>query len=358
MKKHYRKENNCLNCGATLTGKFCQNCGQENLEIKESFGHMMNHAISDYFHFDHQFFGTLKPLLFKPGFLTIEYLNGRRASYLHPVKMYIFISVVYFLLAAQFPKNPIKAEVKPATIDQIKKQAIQLSKDTINYKTEVERQGAINRLYHKNGYKLLKNKLLKDTSIHEIIFEENSGLKLIPSIPTTNYHEYLEQQSKLPAVERDLWITKYITVKAIQLYNKKININEVVNETLSHNFPKFMFLILPFFALILSITFRKTKRFYVEHLIYAFHLTSFIYLILTVNILVRFILPKSWLMVENIISMAIFLYIFFYIYRSLKVFYNRNWFRTILKMVGMSISYLLVFLFSFVAYLFILILFV
>src|SRR5476651_1803657 len=98
MKKHYRAENDCLNCGATLQGKFCHVCGQENLEIKESFGHMMNHAISDYFHFDYQFFHTLKPLFFKPGLLTNEYMAGRRVQYLHPVKMYIFISLVYFLL--------------------------------------------------------------------------------------------------------------------------------------------------------------------------------------------------------------------------------------------------------------------
>src|SRR5476651_1711610 len=98
MKKHYRHENDCLNCGAELQGKFCHVCGQENLEMKESFGHMLNHAVSDYFHFDYQFFHTLKPLLFKPGKLTTEYLIGRRMQYLHPVKMYIFISLVYFLL--------------------------------------------------------------------------------------------------------------------------------------------------------------------------------------------------------------------------------------------------------------------
>src|ERR1700748_2942472 len=102
MKKHYRHENDCLNCGTILVeGHFCPNCGQENLEMKESFGHMMSHAISDYFHFDYQFFHTLKPLLFKPGKLTKEYMSGHRISYLHPVKMYIFISVVYFLLVFQ-----------------------------------------------------------------------------------------------------------------------------------------------------------------------------------------------------------------------------------------------------------------
>src|SRR5471030_392463 len=98
MKKHYRTENDCLNCGAELQGRFCHVCGQENLQIKENFGHMMNHAISDYFHFDHHFFNTLKPLVLNPGKLTNEYMAGKRVRYLHPVKMYIFISLVYFLL--------------------------------------------------------------------------------------------------------------------------------------------------------------------------------------------------------------------------------------------------------------------
>src|SRR3954471_17773774 len=98
MKKHYRQETNCLNCGTDLQGKFCHICGQENLQIKESFGHMLNHAVSDYFHFDHQFFHTLKPLFLQPGKLTNEYIAGRRMQYLHPVKMYIFISLVFFIV--------------------------------------------------------------------------------------------------------------------------------------------------------------------------------------------------------------------------------------------------------------------
>ena len=98
MKKHYRHENDCLNCGTQLQGKYCHSCGQENLQIKESFGHMITHAVGDYFHFDHQFFHTLKPLFLSPGKLTNEYMAGKRVQYLHPVKMYIFISLVYFVL--------------------------------------------------------------------------------------------------------------------------------------------------------------------------------------------------------------------------------------------------------------------
>src|ERR1700753_1739269 len=107
MKKH-RDQKNCLNCGNTFTGNFCNNCGQENLHLKESFGHVMTHAIADYFHFDQKFFHTLKPLLCNPGKLTIDYNEGKRVQYLHPVRMYIFISLVYFLLVFQKDHELVK----------------------------------------------------------------------------------------------------------------------------------------------------------------------------------------------------------------------------------------------------------
>ncbi len=93
-----RKEKNCLNCGHTVEESYCTHCGQENIELKENAWHMIVHAVADYFHFEHKFFGTLKPLLFKPGKLTAEYVAGKRASFLHPIKLYIFISIVFFIV--------------------------------------------------------------------------------------------------------------------------------------------------------------------------------------------------------------------------------------------------------------------
>ena len=96
--KHYRIKKDCLNCGATVEDNFCTICGQENLELKEPFWHFIGHSISHYFHFDSKFFNTLTPLLTQPGQLTLDYIAGKRAIYLHPVSMYIFVSIVYFLV--------------------------------------------------------------------------------------------------------------------------------------------------------------------------------------------------------------------------------------------------------------------
>ncbi|NOT90432.1 DUF3667 domain-containing protein [Ferruginibacter sp.] len=93
-----RKEKNCLNCNAQVQGKYCHICGQENIEPKESAWHLVSHFFQDITHFDGKFFSSLKLLIFKPGFLSREYMMGRRASYLNPIRFYVFTSALFFLI--------------------------------------------------------------------------------------------------------------------------------------------------------------------------------------------------------------------------------------------------------------------
>ena len=97
-----RKEKICLNCGAEVQGRYCGVCGQENIEPKESAWHLVTHFFNDITHFDGKFFSTVKYLLLKPGFLTAEYVRGRRARYLHPIRMYVFTSAFFFLIYFSF----------------------------------------------------------------------------------------------------------------------------------------------------------------------------------------------------------------------------------------------------------------
>ncbi len=93
-----RDDKTCLNCGAPVPGRFCSNCGQENIEPKQTVLHLVNHFFSDVTHFDGKFFVTVKDLFRKPGFLSSEYVKGKRISYLDPIRMYIFTSAVFFLI--------------------------------------------------------------------------------------------------------------------------------------------------------------------------------------------------------------------------------------------------------------------
>src|SRR5579871_610101 len=82
----------CANCGATVTGHFCANCGQKNENPLHSLWHFVGEATEDLTHADSRVWITIGALLFKPGFLTLEFLAGRRVRYLPPIRLYLVMS--------------------------------------------------------------------------------------------------------------------------------------------------------------------------------------------------------------------------------------------------------------------------
>jgi hypothetical protein len=90
----------CDNCGTITAGNFCSQCGQRLDTQLHSVGHFLRDATEVMTHADARVWRTLVPLLIRPGFLTREYFAGRRARYLQPFRLYLILSVVFFLLSA------------------------------------------------------------------------------------------------------------------------------------------------------------------------------------------------------------------------------------------------------------------
>lgn len=89
----------CLNCGSLNVEQFCANCGKKAQATKQPLRVFLSDAVETLFNIDSRIFKTLKDLFRYPGKLTSEYIAGKRATYLPPLRIYISISVVYFLLA-------------------------------------------------------------------------------------------------------------------------------------------------------------------------------------------------------------------------------------------------------------------
>jgi len=87
----------CQNCGTELKGPYCHSCGQHDFDAHQSFGHALHEVLESFFHFDGKFFGGIYDLLFRPGYLTLEYNSGRRARHIPPLRLYIFVSLLFFL---------------------------------------------------------------------------------------------------------------------------------------------------------------------------------------------------------------------------------------------------------------------
>lgn len=118
----------CANCGTVLADRYCGHCGQD-AHATLSIRHFAGEFVEGLFHFDSTFWRTFLPLLFRPGFLTVEYLNGKRKSYAPPLRSYLVLSLLYFLMASLVVTphtrviSPTGQEIKAQNCAQVAAQA-------------------------------------------------------------------------------------------------------------------------------------------------------------------------------------------------------------------------------------------
>ena len=97
-------ESRCLNCGESLHGAFCAACGQRSVPADPTVSEIAGDAWQELSGYDGRVAATFRALI-RPGRLTLEYLHGRRARYLSPMRLYLSVSVIFFLLAAAAPET-------------------------------------------------------------------------------------------------------------------------------------------------------------------------------------------------------------------------------------------------------------
>ncbi len=93
----------CRNCGASLHGRYCHACGQRATDVQLTLHDVLHEATHEFLHLDGKIVQTLKLLVFRPGALTQEFLAGRRARYISPIRVYLTCSILFFALAASLP---------------------------------------------------------------------------------------------------------------------------------------------------------------------------------------------------------------------------------------------------------------
>lgn len=101
----------CLNCGERLLGDFCWRCGQEAADFHRPLRSLASDFLDNVLNLDTRLLRTLGPLLLRPGWLTREYLEGRRAPYVRPLKLYLLAALLTFGVLALFPQNVVRVVV-------------------------------------------------------------------------------------------------------------------------------------------------------------------------------------------------------------------------------------------------------
>lgn len=331
-----RKEKDCLNCGTIVQGKYCHVCGQENVEPKESFLGMVLHFFYDITHFDGKFFSTIKVLFRKPGLLTAEYIKGRRAAYLNPVRMYVFTSAFFFLIFFSFFKlktgdtgNESSEGLDQATLEKIYENAY---RNAVTHEDSARIQTAIGVFIDS-----VKGQMKVNPAKKNGITFGDENLKKYRSV-----EEYDSVQRSQPASERHGWLRRNLNRKIIALNLKYKGREDEMGEHLLdrflHMLPYLLFVSLPLYALFLKLLYiRKRKQYYyADHGLFLIHLYVYTFLLLLIFFLLTELkkLVGDWI---GLFQAALIIYGIIYVLLAMRRFYNQGWGKTILKFILFNI---------------------
>nr|WP_246496443.1 DUF3667 domain-containing protein [Chitinophaga varians] len=223
---------------------------------------------------------SLKYLTIRPGFLTKEYWTGRRVRYVNPIRLYIFISFVFFLFFLTLANSQRGHNAKPG---------IQTD--------------------------------LADVEMGDI----GSDYKSVA--------EYDSVQASLPADKRYTGLEAGIERRLAKMRENKQSGKQVVKDMFVHNLPKIMFVLMPLFALLVKWSHRKRHLVYTDHAIFTIHIHSFLFIILFVGLLIRYFVHDD--LPLDLAYWGAFLYLVL----ALKNAYQQPWWKSAVKAMLLCCGY-------------------
>lgn len=290
----------CDNCYTTLQGDFCHQCGQEKKSYIRNISGVVTEFFGEFSNWDSRLWRTLLPLWFRPGYLSRRYVQGHRVPYVPPLRMYLFTSIIVFLILAQLVSEPAMGNGTKANNAEVS------SEVSPEVNPEVSNTEQTDRGKEETEEHSLKMPFLAEAS-----------------------QQTVDQQFTAFVENPNLAKIKFFSLA-----------------------PQMMLSLLPVFALLLKLLYIRSDRFYTEHLIMALNSHSFILQVGTFCLLLGALQNHiSWNWLATIVDWieTVFLYwIPVYLLLCQKFYYQQSWLKTLLKFLLTSFLYSLIFLSAFV----------
>jgi hypothetical protein len=368
---------NCLNCGEVLTGQHCSHCGQHAKVRVLSLWGMTKDVLGDVFDVDSRVWRTLWPLAFRPGLLTQEYLRGRRARYTPPFRMYLVLSLVFFVLASvSDPGSEVAVQLDDGgTNIQLRPGGSEPARTDGPPAPEQPPEAEPPRttgpgLPEPPALPAAPPKSTLDPGARDLVE------KLASNLPE-------EQRAKVKAnLERELAAATPAERAAAEKFladpcseeNFKVSGGPLLDRyeprlrdacrkivadqksfgrALWNNVPKMMFIVLPLIAAVLSLLYIRSGRYYVEHLLFVVHFHAFFFLAgIAVLLLGRLsellggAVAGSIGAAEGLLGTVLGFYVPIYLLRALRRVYEQSWWKTLPKAALLGLAYLFCLVFT------------
>ena len=311
----------CANCHATLTGEYCSACGQRHEPHLHTVVHFAGEAFESISHADSRLWRTLWYLLARPGFLTRQFFDGKRARYLPPFRLYLVISVLFFLVVTHTSVTDIQTDGATGAerVEQMNAAASELRKDTGPASdalklaaAALERQAEAERAALEAGPEAAER--AKGLANQNAFTEFCDSFKKADPTAGSNYQR---MQSACAKIADDG--------------------GAALGKAVVQNIPKAMFLFLPLLALVMKLLYWRPKRYYVEHLLFLIHNHAFVFLAFTLLALLKMIPVVG----DHIGALEAFVwfYLLWYLFRAMRNVYQQGRALTLAKYFTIGLAY-------------------
>jgi len=298
----------CENCGAALTGRYCAQCGQAAVDYHRSFVSLLADAADAFFNFDERFLKTFGLLLVKPWRLTTEFIEGKRARHVHPLRVYLIASVTFFLVI-NFLSRGAHFQAK----GKGDKAAIILDDDstTSPAPSVTPTQSPVNP----------------------------ASLTSPPAIPKSS-PKPVQIFDEIDKQAHPTGLGKWIETRAKEKLGPSGDRGDLFLRALIQNLAPMVLCCIPLFALVLKILYVFKRRYYIEHLIFALHTHAFVFLSTVVIIGLGFLLAwKAPAPFTPLVCTLLGLTVWIQLQIAIRKVYRQNWFATLFKFVLGSVIY-------------------
>jgi hypothetical protein len=332
----------CLNCGTELQGQYCGHCGQRASGRLISLWELLRDAFGDLLELDSRLWRTIIPLLVRPGKLTRDYLEGKRARYMPPFRMYLVLSIVFFVIAFFDPRDDLSLLFEPEpeptpeetaeNLDESRKEALDAAQEKLD---ELEAEGLLTAEQ-------------AETASAEIESGDDDGLRLtIDSEDDVGVNFNYDEETGKCVVSGADKLPMFFQVRLTQARLEEIcervgaDDGKTLGALILDNIPVALIVLLPFMALVLKGLYPLSRRYFVEHLLFFIHFHSFFFLILTLQIVFSRLaglvfLPEP---ITILALVAASFYIPVYLYKAMRRVYAQGHLLTLSKYIVLSVAY-------------------
>src|SRR5213078_450703 len=326
----------CENCGALLTGRWCSQCGQAAIDYRRSFRHVIVDVLDSFLNWDSKFFATIGWLIARPWHLTNQFLAGRRVRYVHPLRLYLLVSILFFFVVNYWAKS-IHADPSKLSADDRADITAELNDPDIPPKVKARLRDAL------DAKGLTQAEAQTSPSPETAVTPQPSIIGSPPPSVTSPSPSGdfgpLVQFDKPPSDPFEKWLEQRAKEKMGEHGSKMA----LFIATLFSNLPYMMLCCIPLFALVLKVLYVRKRIFYIDHLVYALHIHTFAYVGIMLIVLATIGLIRAapgpiagWIIALLWIAFVM------QIFLSIRRVYRQGWFISVFKFLFGGFVYFVV----------------